>query len=55
VQFSDDLSAKNWINLPGDVSATSATASKIDTTPGAASERFYRVVLLPRSKIESNR
>jgi len=55
VQHTGNLSGTNWTDLAGDVFATGATASQTDTTPGAASERFYRAVLLPRSKIESNR
>ena len=47
LQYSGDLSANNWTDLPGDVSATGATASKTDTTLGNASQRFYRVPLLP--------
>ena len=47
VQYIGDLSANNWTDLPGDISANGATASKTDTTLGGASQRFYRVVLLP--------
>ena len=47
VQYSGSLSATNWTDLAGDISATGATASKSDTTPADASQRFYRVVLLP--------
>jgi len=47
VQYSGDLSANNWTDLDGDISATGATASKTDMTLGDASQRFYRVVLLP--------
>ena len=47
VQYRGNLSADNWTDLAGDVSAQGATASKTDTTLGDASQRFYRVVLLP--------
>jgi hypothetical protein len=45
VEFKTDLSLSNWNALPGDVSALSNTASKLDAlTPG---NRFYRVRVLP--------
>jgi uncharacterized delta-60 repeat protein len=47
VQYNGNLSATNWTDLAGDVSAASATASKTDSTLSNASLRFYRVVLLP--------
>jgi uncharacterized delta-60 repeat protein len=47
VQYKDTLSANNWTDLAGDVSANGATASKTDAIPGGASQRYYRVVLLP--------
>jgi len=33
--------------LAGDIPATGGTASKTDTTLGNATQRFYRVLLLP--------
>jgi hypothetical protein len=33
--------------LVGNISATSGTAIKTDTTLGDATQRFYRVLLLP--------
>jgi len=47
VQFKDTLSATNWTDLAGDVSATGVTASKTDAIFGGTSQRYYRVVLLP--------
>jgi hypothetical protein len=48
VQYKANLSATNWTDLPGDVTGSPVgIASKTDTSPGAASQRFYRVVLLP--------
>ena len=47
VQYNGNLSAKDWTDLAGDVSATGTTASKTDTIAGGASQRFYRVLLLP--------
>jgi hypothetical protein len=36
-----------WTDLNGDVTASTTHASKIDSTVGAGSQRFYRVVELP--------
>ncbi len=48
VQYKDGVSALSWTDLAGDISGSSAgVASKTDTTAGSASQRFYRVVLLP--------
>jgi len=47
VQHTGDLSTNNWADLPGDISASDATAGKTDADPGGASQRFYRVLLLP--------
>ena len=44
VQYKNDLSDTNWINLTPDVTANAATASFTDSQ--AAAERFYRVLLL---------
>ncbi len=44
VQFKTDASAA-WDDLPGDVSATGATAAKSDVIVG--DRRFYRVLVLP--------
>ena len=47
VQYNESLSTTNWMELAGDVPATRATADKTDTTRAGATQRFYRVVLLP--------
>ena len=44
VQFKASLSDTNWTDLPGDVTATGAIASKTDT---ATDTRFYRLSALP--------
>ena len=46
VQYKPNLNATVWINLSGDVTATSGLASKIDPF-GSATERYYQVILLP--------
>jgi hypothetical protein len=46
VQYKNNLSSANWIDLTPDVTATGSTASYTDH-PGAVSQRYYRVVLLP--------
>jgi hypothetical protein len=45
VQYKADLNASSWVNLPGDVTATSDSASKIDL--GSGPIRFYRIQVLP--------
>lgn len=45
VQYKDDLSATDWIDLGGPVTAVGATASATEAASG--SQRFYRVVLIP--------
>jgi hypothetical protein len=45
VEFNPDLAPSNWIALPGDVTAVSNTASKLD--PLTLSNRFYRVRVVP--------
>jgi uncharacterized repeat protein (TIGR02543 family) len=46
LQYKTNLTDANWINVTGDVPATSITASKTDSTLGNAAQRFYRVQLL---------
>lgn len=47
VQFKDRLTDAGWNDLPGDVSASGATASKTDATSIGQPQRFYRVQVLP--------
>ena len=47
VQFQSSLNAGAWTDLAGDVTASSATASKVDDIIGNAAQRFYRVVEAP--------
>jgi hypothetical protein len=46
VQYTDELSAETWIDLPGDVQAEGHSAHKTDASAGGG-QRFYRVVRLP--------
>jgi hypothetical protein len=46
VEFKESVSEGNWTALPGDVTATDATALKEDTTIGTAKQRFYRIQLV---------
>jgi hypothetical protein len=46
VQFKNNLNEPGWQDLPGDVVASSALASKNDF-PGPTSQRFYRVLIVP--------
>ncbi|HEY5910443.1 MAG TPA: MBG domain-containing protein [Verrucomicrobiae bacterium] len=45
VQYKTDLSAPDWTDLPGDVTAAGTTASKTDV--GTNNKVFYRVRVLP--------
>ena len=45
VQYQNGLGDANWIELPGQVAATGATASAVDNPAAGASKRFYRVVI----------
>jgi len=47
VQFKDRVSDLVWTDLEGDVTAITNSAIKIDTNTATASQRFYRVVMLP--------
>jgi uncharacterized repeat protein (TIGR01451 family) len=46
VQYKASLSGAGWNDVPGDVMATGATATKVDHT-GQAAQRFYRIVAQP--------
>jgi hypothetical protein len=45
VQFKSSLTATNWTDVAGDVTATGPSASKTDA--GGGTNRFYRVLVLP--------
>jgi len=47
VQFKNRLVEPEWTDLSGDVTAPTASATKIDETGGAFAVRFYRVFVLP--------
>jgi len=46
LQYTSDLTATNWINLGGSITATNETVTRFDVL-GSAPQRFYRVMLLP--------
>jgi hypothetical protein len=46
LEYKDDFANTNWNTSGSNILATEATAVATDT-PGSASQRFYRVVLLP--------
>lgn len=46
VQYKLNLHDLTWPDLPGDVTATGASASKLDTIAGGT-QRFYRIFVLP--------
>jgi uncharacterized delta-60 repeat protein len=47
VQFTENLLANDWHDLPGDICATNDIASKTDVTAGSANQRYYRLRQLP--------
>ena len=47
VQYTENLSSAAWFNLGSQVVASGTTASQIDPDADTASNRFYRVVVLP--------
>jgi len=49
VQYKNSVTAPGWTDLPGDVTATTNTASKLDTTIAGVTQRYYRVALLTTS------
>jgi len=46
LQYKTNLADAGWLDVNGDVSATSNTASKVDNTLGNAAQRYYRVLLV---------
>jgi hypothetical protein len=46
VQYTGDLTATNWTDLPPDVTADGAVASKTDLIQ-TETNRFYRILVLP--------
>ena len=47
VEFKNNLSQADWSELPGDITATSNEASKLDITWNQMRERYYRVRIVP--------
>jgi Tol biopolymer transport system component len=47
VQFKNNVDDPQWSDLPGVVSATTTTASAVDSTASGQAHRFYRVMRLP--------
>jgi hypothetical protein len=45
IQYKDDLSDATWMDLPGEIIATSALSTRSDTNNGT--QRFYRVSVAP--------
>jgi hypothetical protein len=46
VQFKNDVGEANWSDVPGDVTASGALASKADDAIAGRAQRFYRIVQL---------
>ena len=47
LQSKPALSTPTWTDIPGDVTAGGASASKVDPTGGGAELRFYQVITVP--------
>ena len=47
VQYNETLLPNGWSDLSGDISSSTGTASKTDTSTSSGNQRFYRVILLP--------
>lgn len=48
VACQESLLGSSWSNLPGDITATSSVASKVDDSTNIVSQRFYRILRLLR-------
>ena len=46
VQYKDNLAEPAWTEVPGEVTAASATAEKSDGSANLAVRRFYRIELV---------
>jgi hypothetical protein len=47
VQFKSELGSETWLDLSGDITATSSIATKADKTAVGVRQRFYRIVQVP--------
>jgi Tol biopolymer transport system component len=47
VQFKTNVTQTGWTVLPGLITATGSSASRLDNSGGAGGQRYYRVVLAP--------
>ncbi len=47
VQYKTNLTDAAWLDVNGDVTATTNTASKTDVVPSTVPQRYYRVQLVP--------
>ncbi|MEO0796769.1 MAG: RHS repeat domain-containing protein [Verrucomicrobiota bacterium] len=46
VQYKDHLNSPAWFDLAGDVTASGASASKVDTRALTDGRRFYRIIVM---------
>jgi hypothetical protein len=54
LQYKTNLIDAEWAHLPPDIIATGSTATNAEV-PGAAEQRFHRIVVLPLSRITCKR
>jgi YD repeat-containing protein len=47
VQYKNNLTDLDWLDLPNDVTASGTNSVKTDTSADGQTNRFYRVMLLP--------